>query len=176
MADNLIIVAHPDDEILFAYSKLMYGDWHILSMTGGNRDTKHELYAVCERLGLTYSIFTHCDDWGVGFNPDKVIPEIKDVLSMGFDTVLTHNDQGEYGHTQHQALSRIVRELVTENLYEFGHLDGSLLTFENLKEKLEILSMYKIHSNLGVWDWYDQEDPTNTMMKYVVSEGFKKIK
>jgi hypothetical protein len=45
-----------------------------------------------------------------------------------------------------------------------------------LKEKMRLLSIYKTHGDLGVWDWYDQQDPTNYMMKYVVAEGFKRIK
>lgn len=175
MAKNLVVVAHPDDESLFAYSILREGNCHILSMTGANRKTRHELSAVCKRLGLSHSIFTHCDDWGTAFDPEEVVPEIKQVLSLGFDNVFTHNDHGEYGHTQHQSLSRIVRNLVDKNLFEVGH-DISILQFDVLKEKLDILSMYKIHGALGVWDWYDQNDPTNTMMKYVVSEGFKKVK
>jgi LmbE family N-acetylglucosaminyl deacetylase len=175
MSENLIIVAHPDDEILFGYSQLMHGNWHVLSMTGENRNTRYELEQVCSVLGLTYSIFTHCDDWDTIFDPDEVIPEIKDVLSMGFEKVLTHNNNGEYGHTQHQSLSRIVRDLVPTNLFEFGH-PGPILQFNVLKRKLDILSMYKIHGDLGVWDWYDQNDPTNTMMYYVVHEGFRRIK
>jgi len=130
---------------------------------------------VMERFSISdWRCWTNPDDWGGSFNED-VERRLKFHVDLGWDIIMTHNPQGEYGHTQHQTLNRILTRLVPSNLWIFG-TDLRPLSFSALKDKLDILSLYKIHGDLGVWDWYDQNDPSNHMMKYVVSEGFRRVK
>jgi len=173
--NNLIIVAHPDDETLFASSELVHGNWHVLSVTGQNRDTKHEFRRVMESLGLTYELWCLDDGWEGPWDNHDVTERLEEIIGHGYDNVLTHNEQGEYGHFQHRMLHQIVNQIVDKNLYVFGE-GNTVLPFDVLKRKLELLSLYEAHGKLGLWEWYDPEDPTNTMMHYVVHEGFRCIR
>jgi hypothetical protein len=171
---KLLVVAHPDDETLFAWTKLQEGGWKVISVTGENRATHWEMEKVMEELGCQWDIWLNNDDWGGTFN-ETVKQRLQYHIDLGWDMVMTHNLNGEYGHTQHQALFNILNQIVPQNLWVFG-VDLKPLSFGQLKEKMRLLSIYKTHGDLGVWDWYDQQDPTNYMMKYVVAEGFKRIK
>lgn len=172
---NLLVVAHPDDEVLFAYSQLVNGNWHVVSLTGASRQTKSEFKSVMRSLGLTYEIWDYNDDWNGTFPTEEVIPKLEEVLSKGFDNVLTHSSSGEYGHTQHRILYIIMSHLVHKNFYVFGE-KRKLLSFSLLRDKIKTLSKYKTQCSLNAFDWYDQNDPENNLMKFVVSEGYRKVK
>jgi LmbE family N-acetylglucosaminyl deacetylase len=169
-----MIVAHPDDEILFGYSQLSVGNWHVVSMTGNNRRTRPEFEGIAFDLGFTYDIWEYDDSWNGTFIEKDVSSNLLKVLSNGFDNVLTHNENGEYGHTQHKSLSEIVSNLVSENLFVFDN--NSFLSFDVLHEKIHMLSRYKTQISLNAFDWVDQNNPDNNLVSYVVKEGYKRIK
>jgi len=173
--NNLIIVAHPDDEILFAYSQLVNSNWHVVSVTGANRQTKTEFMDIMSSLNLTCNIWEHDDSWNGTFSTNEISSKLIPVLSKGFDNILTHGPSGEYGHTQHKDLYRIVSSLVHENLYIFGQ-NIKPISFNLLRGKIEMLSRYKGQCVLNAFDWYDENNPTNNLIKYVSHEGFEKIK
>lgn len=173
---NLIIVAHPDDELLFAYSELVNRNWYVLCVTNGDNDVRSfEFKNVMDSLGLENEMLCYKDEWGGDFEATDVSDKISSVLSRGFDNVMTHDEKGEYGHRQHQELHTIVKGLVDKNLYVFGEYLLPL-DFNVLKDKMNFLSLYDSQCKLNAWDWYDQNDRTNNLMKYVVSEGHTRIK
>ena len=171
--NNLLVVAHPDDEVLFAHSLLLGGNWHVVCATGANRATAAQFRDVMSLLGLTYDLWEHDDSWNGTFVQEEVGPLLGEVLSRGFDNVLTHNEDGEYGHTQHAALHSILRGLVGDDLLVFDKTE--LLSFDTLYEKMQMLSIYEGQRSLRAWDWYDLEDPENRTMKWVVSEGYRRV-
>ena len=172
---NLIIVAHPDDEVLFAYSALSRNkNWHVLCMTNEFHPVRSkEFDTVINALGLTYEMWAYPDVWDGDFPESAVLERLKDIVPK-YDNVLTHNAFGEYGHKQHRSLHYIVNKAVKNNLYTFGHI-GTPLDFNTLAKKLDILKLYKSQYDLNAFDWHDQDNKNNNLMKYVVSEGFCKV-
>ncbi|MNN71024.1 hypothetical protein D3C81_1869210 [compost metagenome] len=55
---------------------------------------------------------------------------------------MTHNLHGEYGHSQHKALSRILHSMNLDNLCVFDTTDEKLPD-NVLKKKIELLHHYK---------------------------------
>lgn len=126
---NILICAHPDDEILFCGQELIQfpKDYIVIctaSINRFNEETKNlnHFKFIMNKLGIEYKILDYKDD---GFkmevfknpqirfinskNNNTIENEIKNLLlSSMFNKIITHNSNGEYGHPQHIALSQIV--------------------------------------------------------------------
>ncbi|WP_316570812.1 protein kinase domain-containing protein [Neobacillus sp. YIM B06451] len=145
-ADKLMIVAHPDDEVLFGGGELIKEKgWKVICVTNGNnKERASEFKFVMKRLGAEYEIWDFPDVWKGDFDRPALTKKIKNELrGKDYKKIVTHNLHGEYGHTQHIALSEIVHSLCNKNLYVFGYGDKKLP--ENvLKEKLKLLHQYEL--------------------------------
>ncbi len=119
-ARKLMIVAHPDDESIFGGNTLINepNSWMVLVATNGSNYVRRtELHSAMSSIGTAWEIWDHedCMDTehplGTQFHPGFK-EDLEDVLIRGnFESILTHNKEGEYGHNQHQGLSRIVTEM-----------------------------------------------------------------
>ena len=118
MLQGLIIVAHADDETLFAGALLSYTrnrvKWNVLCITGGlNKTRKAELKSALALVGV--KSVTHLNNPDEGDPPswasdpthrDKIIKKIRYTATQA-DFCVTHGHKGEYGHPHH----KIVHEL-----------------------------------------------------------------
>lgn len=135
---NLMIVAHPDDELIFGGSQLLASDgWLVVCVTNGSNEAGniysfnkatsriHEFIRVMNSLDCMYEIWDY-EDYGLNANWDESITNnIKGLLmSRRFEKIVTHSLYGEYGHPQHTKISRIVHSLRPDNLYVFGYVPG----------------------------------------------------
>jgi len=168
---NLMIVAHPDDEVIFGFSQLLKDNWHVVCMTNGNNCVRSkEFYRVMSYFGYSYDIFDYLDRWDVAFDEDLVSKDLVDIITGSkFDMVLTHNENGEYGHLQHRSLHHIVSNLVSD-LCVFDK--GTLLSFDVLKNKIDVLSMYESQCKLKAFDWYSQSN-SNNLMEWIIGDGIR---
>ena len=68
---------------------------------------------------------------------------LKQIISKHkWSRIVTHNLCGEYGHSQHKSLSKILHEHKFGNLYVFDK-GNEILPFHLLQKKLNLLSIYK---------------------------------
>lgn len=108
MSDKLMIVAHPDDETIFAGKELISNkEWKVICVTGySNEIRRKEFEKAMKVLNITeYEIWDYPDKWKGDFDRKKLSNDIKNVLEKGnYKEVLTHGVKGEYGHTQHKAI------------------------------------------------------------------------
>ncbi|WP_181884521.1 protein kinase domain-containing protein [Neobacillus piezotolerans] len=145
-ADKLMIVAHPDDEVLFGGGELIKEKgWKVICVTNSNnKERASEFKFVMKSLGAEYEIWDFPDVWEGDFDRPALTKKIKNELKgKDYKKIVTHNLHGEYGHTQHIALSEVVHSLCKKNLYVFGYGDKKLP--ENvLKEKLKLLHQYEL--------------------------------
>lgn len=173
---NLLIVAHPDDEILFAYSAITNGGfWKVICCTNKSNPVRSkEFNHIMKNLNIDHEMWDYPDVWGGGF-PEVALKEDIIKSAANFNNIVTHSAHGEYGHSQHKALYSMINSIVNSNMYSFGH-DLEQLKFRELQNKIKLLELYNSQYMLDAYDWYDSKDRSNNIIKYVVSEGFKRIK
>lgn len=131
-ANKLMIVAHPDDELLFGGSELINEKgWFVICITNGSPKSKNifskyssksrveEFKNVMDQLECKYEIWDFEDsafnsNWNVSLKN-----KLEKLLEVDFKKVVTHNLKGEYGHKQHKKISEIVHNINPKNLYVF---------------------------------------------------------
>ena len=133
----VIIVAHPDDETLWAGGTILLHpkiDWTILSLCRkSDPDRAPKFFRVTTLLGAK-GFMTDLDD-GPDQKPLKMADIQKTILSTlskkSFDIIITHNPEGEYTrHLRHEEVSQAVSGLWNEGKIEakqllfFAYEDG----------------------------------------------------
>lgn len=126
--NKLMIVAHPDDEVLWGGAHLIDDDYLVVCVTCGNsRRRVREFQKVMKLTGDKYIMLGYPDKTnGERDNWDSVRDDItKDLQKIvdlkEWDLIVTHNRNGEYGHIHHKMTHKIVTSVAPhENLYFFG--------------------------------------------------------
>ncbi|KNC86160.1 hypothetical protein SARC_01686 [Sphaeroforma arctica JP610] len=113
---RLMIVCHPDDEVIFGGEELLNhpGEWVVVYITNDHRRPKG-VKKMVEALNLNEAIiFGLADSMVDEFKyPIEFVEEIYKLLcSQVWDQIATHGEDGEYGHRQHIALHQIVYHLM----------------------------------------------------------------
>lgn len=167
--DNLMIVAHPDDESIFAGNELLHEDYVVIYLTNGTNQTRRrEFQRAMQETGdvgiiLNYPDKTNGerDNWdGVR---DAIREELADYLSAKeWKKIVTHNPDGEYGHIHHKMTNQIVTALceeqgLDERLFYFGKYfkksklkeqPAPILSDSELTRKQELLECYTSQSKV----------------------------
>jgi len=155
---NLMIVAHPDDETIWGGGHLIKDDYYVVCITCGNVSYRNlEFQTVMEKTNdeyifLYYPDLTngHIDSWEYYY--DDIKESLNQIInSRNWNSIVTHNPEGEYGHIHHQMTSSIVTDLTSkEKLYYFGkyYYDYEIPEMETLdndtysKKMNELISVY----------------------------------
>lgn len=114
---GVIIVAHPDDDAIFAGPYQLASrwiDWQVVCVTHQAGDERgRELVDWQARAGGTVHFLGMADDPAdlkrkvSGFSEDEVRLRLE-ALDFDPELVLTHDPGGEYGHPHHVTVSRAV--------------------------------------------------------------------
>ena len=117
---NLMIVAHPDDESLFGGHLLKSEDWKVICVTNAsNSKRRAEFTNVMNYTNNDYEMWNYKDNYKYNFGgyENELKHQIRDYIKNNkYDTILTHNPCGEYGHSQHKMISLMVTEAVADYL------------------------------------------------------------
>lgn len=158
--DNLMIVAHPDDELIWGGKEIIEDDYVVVCLTCGknrvrNKEFKHVLSVTKdEYVFLNFKDERFMDIDHENRKIDNLDKELKRIINCkDWKKIVTHNPEGEYGHPQHKLVNRIVTKYATNNLFYFGHyysrldmknyLDKELLPPSVIEEKNMLLDFYK---------------------------------
>ncbi len=151
--DKLMIVAHPDDELIFGGAELLSKKgWKVVTVTNCTQhsanfltpfspDRRKEFVTIMNKLGHNYEIWDYEDNrLNCNWNTQKLEHDIRNLLKQNkLKMIVTHNLKGEYGHKQHKKLSEIMHKIVKKNLYVFGTTDK---INPHAKKVTNILKMY----------------------------------
>ncbi len=163
--NKLMIVAHPDDETLWGGAHLLEDNYLVVCITcGGDKVRVNEFKNVMNATNDKYIMLNYPDktngerdNWNTVY--DDITKDLNDIIELKeWDTIVTHNPQGEYGHVHHKMTNAIVTSLMeqkdnTDKLYYFGryHSKKKVSEFYNemspiqdkyLKDKKDILGLY----------------------------------
>jgi LmbE family N-acetylglucosaminyl deacetylase len=123
MKEAAIIVAHPDDEIIWCGGLILRNpewDWTVLSLCRAqDADRRPKFQAVCAMLDVVACISDMDDS-----NPPKPIDAMHEIgrrvrehlCDMDWDLCLTHGANGEYGHPRHKETHREVLRLASSGV------------------------------------------------------------
>jgi len=132
-----IIVAHPDDETLWAGGTILYHpqwDWTVVSLCrAGDADRAPKFFKALQVFGAQ-GIMGDMND-GPEQIPLPIATVEEQVLALlplqHYDLIITHHPQGEYTrHLRHEEVSRAVIQLwqqgkiVADELWVFAYEDG----------------------------------------------------
>ncbi len=126
-ANNLMIVAHPDDETLWGSHGLYHEKYNVVCVTCGptRRDREYEFKRVMTLFQDDYMMLGFPDlvngkksdwkkDWGA------INSELQQIInSKDWDKIVVHNPEGEYGHIHHKMLSQILTEKANHNYLNY---------------------------------------------------------
>lgn len=122
---NVLIVAHPDDEILWGGANFLEFEDDILVVcltNGADEIRRHKFERVMQLYQVAFIIFDFSDDGTLGFTEKEslgIACEIDKIVNRDhIERVVTHGPSGEYGHIHHSQVSNIV----TQTLQDFSKL------------------------------------------------------
>lgn len=136
---NLMIVCHPDDEVLWG-SKLLEGKskWDVVVLTNGENQIRKEKFLKCMKIYNQKGIILNFIDLGKW--KEETLKEIakyldEEIKLNEYASIITHNPDGEYGHDAHIQLSHIVFNLVKDKS------KLAYFTFSENKQSLSYLNL-----------------------------------
>lgn len=168
---SAVIIAHPDDEVLWA------GGWLIrnpgttvicCSVPRHDSIRAWKFFDSCEVLGAYPRLIPATES-----DPDKPLGHLDALDLSRYDQIITHNRFGEYGHLHH----RNVHQYITKrhnNVVTFGYRPGEMgeivlnLTAEESERKMQALKCYN-----HVWPYRGQNIPkwSALLHRYIEIEG-----
>jgi len=132
MKHGLMLVAHPDDEILFGGQLLLSTPevaWDIICVTHGGDIRGADFETAAHTLGRYGATITRASLLGMedagSVIPMEMYEEWKRHVMLAvsgwddYDIVVTHNRLGEYGHPHHMAVYNIAREIWGDDIWSF---------------------------------------------------------
>ena len=119
-------VAHPDDCVIFAWPFIEAHpefDWTIVYLTYTNYEPRGQEVSDYWRTHNISCVFLGFpDDWEyvkrgeLGFNSEQAERELKNITA-GYDLVLTHYEDGDYGHVHHKFVNSATRKNTVPKVY-----------------------------------------------------------
>ena len=144
-----IVVAHPDDEILFAAGPMLrYPNVHVFAASTPVVDPERvvQFYRVCRAMGASAYCSAIPERLDAPLNRlDERIPDLSK-----FDAIYTHNSVGEYGHQHHKDVHEYLRDKYLGSVMWFfgygienGHAVATMeLDDDEAKQKMAALRLY----------------------------------
>lgn len=154
-----IVVAHPDDETLFCAGLMLRypGRWSVICCSIPRVDPIRawKFLAACDSLGVKGRFLPFVES-----EPMQALGNLGALDLSGFDCIVTHNAEGEYGHVHH----RCVHDFVV------SYAEGAIVTigFRNAGEgaiRLE-LNADERSRKLKALKCYDHASPSDGKPKW----------
>lgn len=142
--NNAIVVAHPDDEALWAGGlpvRYKYRKFTIICCSIPRTDPIRAMkfFESCNRLNARAVLLPQVES-----EPSEQLKNLQWLDISGYDAVITHNSVGEYGHEHHRQIHRYVSSLCKPITFGFG-INANVtidLTVQEVNKKIKALQAY----------------------------------
>ena len=142
--NKLMVVAHPDDEVLFGGAQLILSDrWKVVCVTNGDNPIRRsEFESVMRVTNSVFEIWSYYDSQYTPLDEESLKPRLKQlVVGQNWHKVVTHNLMGEYGHLHHIQVHCLLKAITP--IWSFNFDSSQYLPETVWCKKLELISMYK---------------------------------
>lgn len=116
--ESLMIVAHPDDETLWGSEELLKNKYLVICITCGTNKKREKEIEAALKISKDRLIVLDKPDKVRGKRSDwkhykkQIEYELKYVIKKkNWNTIVTHNPEGEYGHIHHKITNNIVTKV-----------------------------------------------------------------
>ena len=116
--ERLMIVAHPDDETLWGSEELLKNKYLVICITCGTNKKREKEIEAALKISKDRLIVLDKPDKVKGKRSDwkhykkQIEYELKYVIKKKkWNTIVTHNPEGEYGHIHHKITNNIVTKV-----------------------------------------------------------------
>ena len=172
--DNLIIVSHPGDEILFSGAHLLQDNYLVVCISCGlEKETTLDFIEVINKtqdqyIILGYPEYSNKERTNWYLYEESIEKDISNIIKLKeWNTVTTHNSEGEYGNTQHKLISKIVsRNTNQKNLYYFGKYYNKQ-TIVNYKDEFSQINNNLINKKIKLLGTYKKDDYLQTEFSHI---------
>ncbi len=163
--DKVMVVAHPDDELLWGGSRLIEDDYLVVCVTCGVVQIRvNEFVQLMNETNDRYIMLGYPDktngerdNWD-GCR-DDIAADLERIFALkDWDLIVTHNPDGEYGHQHHKMTNQLVTKVADNDiLYYFGkyHSKKTISPYLNematisdnaLAKKKKLIGIYRSQS------------------------------
>ncbi|MEM3062072.1 MAG: PIG-L family deacetylase [Nitrososphaerota archaeon] len=175
--NKLMVVAHPDDELIFGGAELFREDgWKVVCVTNatphsgnifscvGGDIRRNEFISVMNFFKYPYEIWDFEDNYfSDNWNMQMLEFQLRRLFGeRKYKKIVTHNLSGEYGHIQHKRLGNIIYQIGPENLHVFDYDESKINLYAHHIYKLS--TIYK-----------SQKKAFERYYKYIIHQSTKKI-
>jgi LmbE family N-acetylglucosaminyl deacetylase len=176
---NIMIVAHPDDELIFGGKELIKnsGKYLVICLTNLDNSIRYtEFVKMSNKLNFDYIIYNHKDLFNQKTIYKSYQKHLNNLLNELFsknkiNKIVTHNKKGEYGHSFHIAIHNYIVNYCNQynllnKLYVF-ELQKNNLSKNIYEKKYKLMeniyeSEFKVIDSLDVHNFMKKE----TLIKY----------
>ena len=143
MKKILVIVAHPDDETIWAGGTLLQNKdkWDVTIISLCRKDDKDrapKFRRVCKEYNAR-GFISDLEDEKLGYIAiGEVIKRIKRFAGKGYDAIYTHGANGEYGHPRHILVHKVIKKMLNNK-----QLQAKEIFFFDYKKQKEIVTANK---------------------------------
>lgn len=177
--ENVMIIAHPDDETIWGGNHILNGKYLIVCMTSGDNEIRKKEFektlSYTKDIGIMLQYPDNPngvkDDWSN--SKDGIKKDLRYLLTYkDWKNIVTHNPDGEYGHIQHKSTSFIVSSLcnelaLTDKLTYFGkYYSAKTLSKQPLSDPLskdDIDEKEKI-----MYDYYPSQKKAHSLFDHMI--------
>tara|TARA_B100000029_G_scaffold508121_1_gene594277 strand:- start:1004 stop:1486 length:483 start_codon:yes stop_codon:yes gene_type:complete len=150
-----MIVAHPDDESLFAGAELIanWKDYLVIAIDKGDEPIrKKEFLNAMSFIGINQFDIWENYTKDSGYRTKRLKKRILSLLKENnFRKIVSHGPNGEYGHSRHIACHNLLVEICPDILWYFSN--KKKISSDLLKKKKQLLKFYS--SQKEILKWYD---------------------